>query len=218
MIYPISKFILSMVLPFYLKKTKGKFNIPKTNFIAAANHASYTDDVILPYILSKYTKRKFHIFVNSRFYKNRFLKALLYHYELIPVDVAKDITDSKKRKATNEAAFRKAMDYIKKGNDFFIFPEGGRSKDGKIKKAKTGIAKIALESHLPVLPVGIKDSYEILPKGAKFPRFKKAEVIIGRPLYFDKYYGKEKDYKTLEKVTTIIMKEIAELTDQKYDY
>ncbi|MCK5282672.1 MAG: 1-acyl-sn-glycerol-3-phosphate acyltransferase [Nanoarchaeota archaeon] len=202
-----------------MRKTTGIENIPKNKaYIVAPNHSSYADDLIAPYTMIAYGKKKLHIFVNSRFYKNFFLIKLLDHFGCIRVDVSKDVKDEEKRKKTNEKAFKIALEGLKNGDILIIFPEGGRSQNGKLKKAKTGIAKAALAAKVPVLPMGIKGSYEIMPKGAKLPKFKKADIIIGKPMYFDKYYGKEKDYKTLETVTTLIMKEIAKLTNQDYNY
>lgn len=218
MIYPFTKIFLGPIIKLYIRKIQGKNNLPDSNFVAAANHASYVDDFIFPYTLMENTERKFYIFVNSRFYNNYFFKKFLDSYEFIPVDVAKDVKDEKKRKETNERAFEKALNFLSKGGNFFIFPEGARSSDGKLKKAKTGVARVALAAEVPVIPVGVKGSYEIMPKGAKFPGFKRADIIIGKPLYFDKYHGKEKDYKTLEEVTTMIMKEIAKLIHQEYNY
>jgi 1-acyl-sn-glycerol-3-phosphate acyltransferase len=218
MIYPFTKIFLGPIIKLYTRKIYGKDNIPKTPFVVAANHSSFADDVILPFTMFNLSNKKFHIFVNSRFYKNYFLRKFLNSYDLIPVDVEKDVKDKKKRADTNDAAFKKALEYLKRGHDFYIFPEGGRSQDGKLKKAKIGVAKIALTAKVPVIPVGVKGSYNIMPKGAKFPRFKRADVVIGKPISLDKYYGKEKDYKTLEKVTTIIMKEIAKLIGQEYKH
>lgn len=219
MVYTIGRFILGNFIRMYIHSIKGIENIPKgTPFITAANHASFADDLMLPSTILRYTNKKFHIFVNSRFYKNYFLSKFFYIYGCIPVDVKKDVGNENNRKQTNEAAFKEAITSLKMGGTFGIFPEGGRSEDGKLKKAKLGVARIALEARVPVLPFGIKGSYKIMPKGAKFPRFKRAEIIIGKPLYFDSFYGKEKDYKTLELVTRKIMKEIAKLTEQEYNY
>lgn len=219
MSYPFSRIFLGSLIRLYLGKITGKENLPKElPFIVACNHSSYIDDFILPYSMGLAVNRKFHIFVNSRFYKNPFFKIFLNHYDLIPVDVSKDVKDNNKKMETNEKAFGKALEYIKKGDLFMIFPEGGRSEDGKLKKAKTGVARVALSARVPVIPVGIKGTYNIMPKGAKFPKFKRAELVIGNPLYFDSFYGKEKDYKTLELVTKKIMKEIAKLTGQEYNY
>jgi 1-acyl-sn-glycerol-3-phosphate acyltransferase len=218
MLYPFTRIVLGTIIKIYMGNVEGKENLPKGPFIFAANHASFMDDFILPYTIQKNTNKKFHIFVNSRFYKNYFFKKFLEHYECIPVDAAKDQPDEKKRKQMNEEAFAKAQSYLKKGELFGIFPEGGRSDDGKLKKAKVGVAKVALESKVPIVPIGIKGSYDIMPKGARFPRFKKADVIIGMPVDLSRYHGKEKDYKTLNEVTRIIMKEIAVLSKQDYPY
>ncbi|MBD3163894.1 hypothetical protein GF323_01730 [Candidatus Woesearchaeota archaeon] len=211
MIYLFTRIFLGPVIELFIGKIEGRENFPEESFIAAANHSSYIDDFIFPYSLAKITDRKFHIFVNSRFYKNWFFKKFLDHYEMIPVYVAKDFTDKQERKRKNAEAFRTAMKYLEKGDNFLIFPEGARSENGKLKKGKVGAAKIALESKAPVLPVGIRGSYEIMPKGAKFPKMKKADIIIGKPINLEEYYEKKKDYKTLEKVTDIIMSEIAKL-------
>jgi 1-acyl-sn-glycerol-3-phosphate acyltransferase len=77
---------------------------------------------------------------------------------------------------------------------------------------------VALKARVPIVPVGIIGSYDILPKGAKFPRFKRARLVIGKPIYLNKFYGKKADYKTLEKITEMVMKEIAKLICQKYEF
>jgi 1-acyl-sn-glycerol-3-phosphate acyltransferase len=216
MVYPLTKIFSGIIIKPFTRKVIGKVNLPKTPFIAAANHASFADDFLLNYHIMYASKRKFRIFVNSRFYKSRLIKAYLDHYNCIPVDVSKDVKNKEKRKKTNESAFKLAIKALKQGYNFHIFPEGGRSSDGKLKKAKLGVARVSLEAKVPVVPIGIIGSHEILPKGKKFPRLKRADIIIGKPLNFEKYNGK--DYKTLEEVTRIIMKEIAKLTNQKYIY
>jgi 1-acyl-sn-glycerol-3-phosphate acyltransferase len=219
MSYPFTRIFLGPIIKLYIRGVEGIENLPKGSpFIIASNHASYVDDFIMPYSIMSKANRKFHIFVNSRFYRNILFKKFLDHYKCIPVDVSKDVKDEKKRKKTNERAFKIALNGLNKGRVFLIFPEGSRSEDGKLKHAKTGVAKIALLSRKPVLPVGIRGSYDIMPKGAKFPKFKRADIIIGKPLYFDSFYGKEKDYKTLELVTRKIMREIAKLISQEYNY
>lgn len=218
MVYPFSKIFLGGIIRLFTGKVIGRENLIHPPFIVAANHSSYADDLLLPYNIAVITDNKFNIFVNSRFYKNYFLKKFLDHFECIPVDVSKDVKDEERKRKTNELAFEKAINSLKAGKIFMIFPEGGRSEDGKLKKAKVGVAKLALGARLPVIPVGIVGSYQIMPKGAKFPQFKKANIIIGKPLHFDAYYEKEKDYKVLEQVTTVIMKEIAKLINQEYKY
>ena len=71
---------------------------------------------------------------------------------------------------------------------------------------------------VPVLPCGIINANNVLPKGKLFPRFARCEVKIGKLMYFDKYYNKKPSKKILEEITRSIMKEIAKLIGQKYNY
>lgn len=221
--FPISSALFALTRP-YIKKISGRENIPMDKpFIIAANHASYIDDFVITTIITKDIKKKINIFVNSSYSKGKSFSNFLHGLGGIAVDVAKNskkggIDVDKKRKRRNQKAFDEAINCLKEGQPFAIFPEGGRSNDGKIKKAKVGVAKVVLASKTPVIPLGIKGSFDIMPKGTIFPRFRRMDIFIGKPMTFEKYYGKEKDYKTLRKVTTIIMKNIAGLIGQKYKY
>ena len=190
--YPIEYLIYySLLARAFVKKINGSENIPKNKpFIAAANHVSYLDDALLPYTVFTCTKKDFRIFINSRFYKNFFIRAFLNHYDQIPVDVSKDVRGKNQKKKTNKAAFEKALKTLKEGKIFLIFPEGSRSEDGNLKKAKTGAAKIALYSKVPLVPIGIVGTYKILPKGKIFPRLGRATINVGKPMTFEHFNKK----------------------------
>ena len=132
--------------------------------------------------------------------------------ECIPISI------QTKNPETNKKAFKLALKYLKKGESVGIFPEGGRTLDGELREAKTGIARLALTSKVPVLPIGVIGSYDVFPKGAKFPKFKRFDIKIGKLIYFDNYFGKENNKKVLKEVTTKVMKEIAKLINKKYRY
>ncbi len=204
MVHPFGKLFLANFISLYIKKIEGKNYIPKDPFIAVSNHASFADDLIIPSIIVKSTNKKIRTYVNSRFYKSAPLKIFLDHYGCIPVDVGKDVKEEEKRKKTNQKAFKLAKQALKEDKNVIIFPEGGRSHDGKLKKGKVGAAKLALAAKVPVLPIGIRGSYDILPKGAKFPRFKRATVHIGKPLTFST--------SNLEEITGKIMTQIQKLS------
>jgi 1-acyl-sn-glycerol-3-phosphate acyltransferase len=213
MVYPIGRFIVPPIVNLWCRKVIGLENVPKDKaFIIAANHSSYLDDFSVTPPVMRRINKKAHMYCNDRFYKNKFLAAFLKWAGCIPVSI------QTKNKEVNKRAFKTAIKYLKKGEPVGIFPEGGRTLDGNLRKAKTGIAKLALTSKIPVLPIGIIGSYDVFPKGAKFPKFKRFDIKIGKLIYFDKYYGKENNKKTLRLVTTKIMKEIAKLTKQKYKY
>jgi len=208
--------IAKKFISIYIKKINGLKNIPEYKaFIVAANHSSYLDDVIMPSIIGTYISKKQHNYVNSRFFKNYFLKKFLYWSGSIPVDVKK----TKQSKKINENAFKSALGFLKDNEPVGIFPEGQRSVDGKLQKAKTGVAKLALTAKVPVLPIGIINSHKILPKGKLIPKFKRCVIVnIGTLMYFKKYYGKENNKKILRLITDNIMKEIARLSNQEYRY
>jgi len=216
MVYLLERLFLGSMIRLYIRKIEGVHNLLDRPLVVAANHSSYLDDLIVPYVIIVKMKKRFSVFVNSRYYKNYFFRKFLSHYGGVPVDVEKDVRDEEKRRRTNERAIGEAIEALSNGRVFLIFPEGGRSPDGRVREAKTGVARVALSARVPVVPVGIKGSYAILPKGAVFPRFKRADVIIGEPLSFDRYYGMEGDHAVLREVTTMIMREICRLVSQEY--
>ena len=213
MVYPIAKITFPPIMKLWVRRVIGLDNIPKDRpFIIAANHASYLDDITIAPNVIRCIDKNVHMYCNDRFYKNKFLSAFLNWAKCIPVSI------QTKNKGVNKRAFKTAIKYLKKGEPVGIFPEGGRSLDGELREAKTGIAKLALTSKVPVLPIGVIGSYEVFPKGAKFPKFKRFDIKIGKLIYLDKYFGKEHNKKILKEVTTLIMKEIAKLIKKKYRY
>jgi len=215
MVYPLSQLTIGILIRLFIKKVYGKQNVIKVKpFIIACNHSSYLDDFVLPTVIYSIINKKTHFYVNSSYFRNIFSKMVLDWYESIPVEATK----SENSKQVNQHAFEISVKYLEKNEVIIIFPEGTRSIDGKIQKGKTGVARLALTTKVPVLPIGIIGSNKILPKGKFLPRLKRCEINIGDPLYFKENYNKKIDKKSLEKVTRIVMKNIAVLIGQKYNY
>ncbi len=215
MIYSISKKIIPPVYRLWVRKVNGLENIPRNKaFIAAGNHTSYFDALLLPSVIIPRISVRMHALVNGHYWKNPVTGFFLTKWQCIPVYV----NDEKGTKEKNKEAMQKAAGYLKKNEVMMIFPEGRRSKDGKLQKAYPGIAKLALKLKVPVLPCGIIGSNKVMPKGAAFPRLVRCEVKIGKPMHFDRYYNKKINKRMLRDVTTKIMKEIARLINQEYNY
>ena len=215
MVYPISKLIIPPIYKLWLRKTHGLDNVPKGKpFIIAGNHTSYYDTLLIPCIIVPKIKRKMHAWVNSSYWKNPITGYFLSIWECIPVYVKSE----KNSRQKNNEAVKMASYYLMKNESIMIFPEGHRSPDGKLQKAYTGVARLALAAKVPVLPCGIIGSNKVLPKGALFLRFARCEVRIGKPMYFEKYYNKKLNKKIFEEITRSIMKEIARLINQEYNY
>lgn len=214
MVYTLAKLTLIPFTKLWIRKINGLDNLPKDKgFVVACNHGSYFDDVALPCTVIKKINNHFHIYVNSYFFKIFFFRIFLKYGRCIPVDVGKG-----KPTKTNKKAFKDAINYLKIKEPMGIFPEGHKSYPDRMREGKTGVAKLALAAKVPVVPAGIDGSKKILPLGAFWPRLIRCTINIGKPMYFDKYYGQENNRKILKLVTNKIMKRIAKLANDKYNY
>ncbi|MEK6828136.1 MAG: lysophospholipid acyltransferase family protein [Nanoarchaeota archaeon] len=206
MVYFITKLTIIPLVKLWVSKVNGIENLPKGAFIAAANHASYMDHLIIAGYIISHLNRKVHFLAKKEHFDNIFKKAWHTYAGAIPLD----------RQSGGEETLKWAVKALKDGKIIAIHPEGTRSLTGKLQKAKTGVAKLALLSRAPVVPIGIIGTFEILPKGKYIPKAKKAIMNIGKPMRFPQY--KKINKKILREVTTRIMKEIAKLSKQKYDF
>ena len=209
-VYPIARIVIGPWYRLWMRKMEGLENLPKPPFIIVSNHASYYETILYHCTIAIKLNKKIHALVNGNYWKYLIPRIVLNTTEHIPIDVSK----SSKAKKNNEKALKKAARYLKKQDIIMIFPEGHRSQDGILLKGKTGAARLALMSKMPIVPIGVIGSNKVMPRGSLIPRFARCDVKIGKPLYFT-----GKPTKTnLENITRIIMKEIAKLINQKYIY
>ena len=115
-----------------------------------------------------------------------------------------------------EGALTSAKGILAKGEIFGIYPEGTRSHDGRLYRGKTGVARLALETGVPVVPVAVVGTDVVAPPGKTFGTFTRPGVRFGRPLDFSRYEGLENDRYILRAVTDEIMYEIMQLSGQEY--
>jgi len=217
MLHPIQSLTIPPLLKIiWIKEIKGVEHIPLDGkFVATPNHQSFFDDWIVPSVIGLHLDKELHMYVNSNYFKNPLFRWYLNHHECIPVEVHK----TKDKKEVNERAFRKALYYLKNKEPVCIYPEGHRSSDGKLQRGKFGAARLAIAAKVPVLPVGIIGSRDVLGKGKIFPSIKKViRFKIGKPIYLKRYYGKENNKKILKEATKLIMKDIGKLINKEYRY
>jgi 1-acyl-sn-glycerol-3-phosphate acyltransferase len=115
-----------------------------------------------------------------------------------------------------EGALTSAKRVLGEGELFGIYPEGTRSHDGKLYRGKTGVARLALETGVPVIPVAVVGTDVVAPPGKKFGSITRPVVRFGKPLDFARYEGLENDRYILRSVTDEIMYEIMRLSGQEY--
>ena len=174
---------------YYRAEIIGLENIPKDEpLIFCGNHRNYLD----PPLIVATAKRDIKFLAKEELYKNKFLAALGWVFEAIPV----------KRDEKDISAIKTSLKDLKEGKCIALFPEGTRNGLEKGEKVKEGVAFFAVRSGAQVLPCGIKG-------GVKGNR--KVTIKYGKPLDYSEYKGK-KDKETLEKITKEIMDNIIELS------
>ena len=115
-----------------------------------------------------------------------------------------------------EAALTSGLEVLRRGELFGIYPEGTRSPDGRLYRGKTGVARVALETGVPVMPVAMIDTEKVQPLGKGLPRIMRPGIRIGAPLDFRRYEGMEEDRFVLRSITDEIMYEMMILSGQEY--
>lgn len=120
----------------------------------------------------------------------------------------------------NAQAARAALDtgvrVLGEGRLFGIYPEGTRSPDGRLYKGRTGVARMALEAQVPVVPVAMVGTDRANPVGSRLWRPRRIEIRIGRPLDFSRYHVLADDRQVERAITDEIMAELLALSGQEY--
>jgi 1-acyl-sn-glycerol-3-phosphate acyltransferase len=115
-----------------------------------------------------------------------------------------------------QAAIGTGLRVLREGRIFGIYPEGTRSPDGRLYRGKTGVARLALESGAPVIPVVMLNADEIQPPGKLIPKIKRVRIRFGAPMDFSRYRGMSGDRFIERAVTDEIMYELMELSGREY--
>jgi 1-acyl-sn-glycerol-3-phosphate acyltransferase len=207
MMYTLLRLTLPLPFRFFWElKTFGKENVPQEGgYIVASNHCSHLDFFFFPCVVS----HRMYYLAKKELFENPVWRLLMISTHQIPVDRGK----------SDREAFSTALEVLKRGNILGIFPEGTRSPDGELLKGHTGVARLSLMGHAPILPVGMRGTHDILPRSARVPRLgKKAEIHIGRIKTFEQYYGCEEDRAITRRITDDIMREIGRLAGKNYSH
>jgi 1-acyl-sn-glycerol-3-phosphate acyltransferase len=190
--------------------TEGAEHVPDEGpAILASNHLSYADWLFMPLTLP----RRVTFVAKAEYFttpglKGWFQKKFFAGSGQVPID--------RSGATAAEGALKAAKRILSEGELFGIYPEGTRSHDGRLYRGKTGVARLALESKVPVIPVAVVGTDVVAPPGKKFGTFTRPVVRFGRPLDFSRYEGLEDDRFILRSITDEIMYEIMRLSGQEY--
>ena len=189
---------------------KGLDNVPKTGpAIVVCNHLSFVDSIFLPLMID----RQMAFLAKSDYFTGRGLKGFIVR--LFFTSAGQLPIDRSGGKAS-EASLNAGLQVLSEGKVLGIYPEGTRSPDGRMYRGRTGVARMVLEAHVPVIPCAVVDTEKVMPLGSKFPVVHKVGVIIGEPLDFSRFQGMESDRYVLRAITDEIIYEMNKLSGQEY--
>ena len=187
----------------------GRRNVPSQGAaILASNHLSFADSIFLPLMID----RPVSFLAKSDYFTGRGLRgwATRVFFKAtgqLPID--------RSGGKASEASLNTGLQVLGRGDLLGIYPEGTRSPDGRLYRGRTGIARMALEAHVPVVPVVMVDTDTMMPIGR--PRVVRVGVVIGEPLDFSRFEGMESDRYILRSITDEIMVALQRLGEQRYD-
>jgi len=189
---------------------EGLEHVPATGpVIVASNHLSFADSMVIPIV----TPRQVVFLAKEDYFTGTGLKGALQRgwfrgMGMVPVD--RD--DTKAALASLDIA----LEVLERGGAFGIYPEGTRSRDGRLYRGRTGVAHLALTSGAPVVPVGLHGTDEIQPVGSRLPRLAKVTVRFGEPLHFAGSYDGVPPGRARRAVTDAVMDAIQKLSGQPF--
>ncbi|MBQ3653577.1 MAG: 1-acyl-sn-glycerol-3-phosphate acyltransferase [Synergistaceae bacterium] len=185
--YFIVRNFLKIVLMIYNRcSSKWLCKLPDEHMIVACNHASNLD----PVIVGCFFPRRLRYLAKEELFTNWLFGGCIKALGAVPV--------SRSSNASAAGALKGFMKLYQEGSDVLIFPEGGRTLDGKLQPLEAGVALIAAHEHAPILPVFIHGSFRAMPPGAAFIKPTKLRVTFGEPLKFsDEVYASKEGRKII---------------------
>jgi len=177
--------------------------------ILASNHLSFSDSIFLPLVVPRrVTFLAKADYFTGKGLKGRLNKMFFAGVGQVPID--------RSGGAASEAALNTAKRILAEGSLLGLYPEGTRSPDGRLYRGKTGVARMALEARVPVIPVAMINTDVVQPTGKVIPRLGRVGIKVGQPLDFSRYEGMENDRFVLRSITDEIMYELMLLSGQEY--
>jgi 1-acyl-sn-glycerol-3-phosphate acyltransferase len=209
--YQVSRLVAGPLLRAFARpKVTGTEHIPATGgAIIASNHLSIVDSIYLPLMVPRPVifAAKSEYFTGTRLI-DRVTGAYLRATNQLPVDrtgprAAQDMLDA-------------ALERLRSGELFGIYPEGTRSPDGRLYRGRIGVGWLAVNSGLPVIPVAMKGTDHLLPPGHVVPRPVQIEITVGKPVVFGPELADLPGAKARRVATDEVMRAIQALSGQEY--
>jgi 1-acyl-sn-glycerol-3-phosphate acyltransferase len=187
-------------------KVEGREHLPKHGpVILASNHRSFLDSIFIPLVV----RRRVTFVAKAEYFDDPKTAWFFRGVGQIPI--------RREGGSASERALDSAMDVLREGGVFGIYPEGTRTRDGYLHRGHTGVARLALRSGAPIVPVGLIGTDDIQPIDKRMPRFGRPVTIrFGEVLEPERYAGREQDHLALRELTDELMYEICQLSGYEY--
>ncbi len=210
MLYLLTRTVLAPVARLiYRPVIEGRENIPcKGPLLLASNHLSFIDSFVIPLV----APRRVVFLAKSEYFTAPGIRGLWMHWlftAMGAVPVQRGTTGGAAQEGLD-----KAREVLQKGLAFGIYPEGTRSRDGRLYRGRTGVAWLALTAGCPVVPVALSGTADIQPVGSRLLRIRRITVRFGEPLDFSHLRGATPG-RARREATDAIMAAIGELSGQE---
>jgi 1-acyl-sn-glycerol-3-phosphate acyltransferase len=191
-------------------KVEGLHNVPRSGpMILASNHLAVADSFYLPLVVS----RRITFLAKQEYFTGTGLKGWFTRwFYTVAGQVPIDRTDAD----SAQSALNTAERILKQGKLLGMYPEGTRSPDGRLYKGKTGLARLALQTGVPVIPVAMIGTDVVNPPGSKMWRFGRVQVKFGKPMDFSRFEGLAGNRFIERAVIDEVMYELMRLSGQEY--
>jgi 1-acyl-sn-glycerol-3-phosphate acyltransferase len=203
-------FIGPLIKLVFRPEAEGTENVPEEGgAILASNHLSYSDWLFMPLTIP----RRVTFVAKAEYFTTPGLKGWL---QKTFFSGAGQVPLDRSGGRASEGAIATGLKILSAGELFGIYPEGTRSHDGRLYRGRTGVARMALESKVPVIPCAVIGTDVVAPPGKIYGRYTRPHIRFGKPLDFSRYQGMESDRYVLRSITDEIMYEIMLLSGQEY--
>lgn len=162
-------FVITLMKVCFRLTAEGTENVPqKTNFIVVSNHTSYLD----PFVVGAAIPKRIYWVAIRDLYRPSLIRWFMQKTETLPVG----------------RSSAKVLQMLTENKNVGLFPEGTRTRDGSLREFRRGAALLAVKTGRPILPCAIIGAFEAYPPKARFPKFSKIKIKIGKPKYLLKEF------------------------------
>ncbi|MGD9620938.1 MAG: lysophospholipid acyltransferase family protein [Mycolicibacterium sp.] len=210
--YWLFKFIFMGPLLSFLGRPKvdGLENVPQSGaVILASNHLAVADSFYLPLVVS----RRITFLAKAEYFTGTGIKGWFTRWFYT---VAGQVPIDRSDADSAQSALTTAERIVGEGKLLGMYPEGTRSPDGRLYKGKTGLARLALKTQVPVIPVAMIGTDSVNPPGSKMWRFGRVRVRFGKPMDFSRFEGMAGNRFIERAVIDEVMYELMQLSGQEY--